>query len=83
MALLASICLGLLLLVGATLIAPSIARAADAPQAPAGRPATGPGKAAPAGAERQRADGWVPGAGQASSPYDRQALRNFDAGSHR
>jgi len=25
----------------------------------------------------------VPGAGQASSPYDRQALRNFDAGSHR
>ncbi len=83
MALLASICLGLLLLVGATLIAPSIAQAADAPPAPLGRPTTGPGKAAPAAAAQQRSDDWVPGAGQASSPYDRQALRNFDAGSHR
>ena len=83
MALLASLCLGLLLLVGAMLIAPSIARAAEAPQAPAGRAVTGQGKAAPPAAERERADGWVPGAGEASSPYDRQALRNFDAGSHR
>ncbi len=83
MALLASICLGLLLLVAATLISPSIARAADGPPAPAAPATKGPGKAAPAAAERQRADDWVPGAGQASSPYDRQALRNFDAGSHR
>jgi hypothetical protein len=83
MALLASLCLGLLLLVGATLIAPSIAGAADAPQAPADRAATGQGKAAPPAAERERADGRVPGAGQARSPFDRNALRNFDAGSHR
>jgi len=83
MALLASLCLGLLLLVGATLITPSTARAADAPQAPAGRAARGEGTETPPTAERERADGWVPGAGEASSPYDRQALRNFDAGSHR
>lgn len=83
MALLASLCLGLLLLVGAAWIAPSIARAADAPQAPAGRAAPEQGKAAPPAAGREREAGWVPGAGQASSPYDRQALRNFDAGSHR
>jgi hypothetical protein len=72
-----------LLILFTTLVAPSLAEGI----APAGSPSEHEqqGSTPPSTRTDQhgRSEGWVPGAGKASSPYDREALRNFDAGSHR
>jgi hypothetical protein len=86
MALFAAIAVALLLTVLTVVMRPEAVLAADGQ--PGSPPPSSPSSSAQtpqASARLQRPTGGegMPKLGKASNPYDMQALRNFDAGSHR
>ena len=86
MALLTTLALALVLMIAALTALPTLAAAAGGDSAASGLSGNAPPPLSPQATSRRqdtRQDAPLPKRGKASNPYDMEALRNFDAGSHR